>query len=242
MKKLIFILILGFLLQTNTQAQLFDNLKKEAKNLVDKVGSGKDFTNDEAASALKEALIQGATKGSGILSKADGFYKNPDVKILFPPAAKKVESTLRSVGMGKVADDAILSINRAAEDAAVEAKDIFVSAIKEMTITDAINIVKGDSSAGTKYLKAKTSTKLQEKFTPKVDNSLKKVDATKYWATAMNAYNKVPFVEKINPNLTEYVTQKAMDALFLMVAREEANIRRDPIARTTELLKKVFGK
>lgn len=226
----------------SSQAQFFDNLKKEAQKLVDQTGKGSGFTSDEAAKAIKEALIQGVSKGSDYLSKVDGFYKNPEVKIPFPPAAQKVESTLRSAGMGKIADDAVLSINRAAEDAAVEAKDIFVTAVKDMTVTDAVNIVKGDSSAATSYLRTKTSAKLKEKFTPKVDNSLKKVDATKYWETAITTYNKIPFVDKVNPSLTEYVTQKAMDALFLMVSKEEANIRRDPIARTTDILKKVFGK
>jgi hypothetical protein len=241
------ILILAFG-AISMQAQIFDKLKdkaakeakKEAQKYLDKKKTG--YSADEAGKAIKEALIQGVSKGSDVLSRTDGFFKNPEVKIPFPPEAQKVESTLRSVGMGKTADDAILAINRAAENAAVEAKDVFVGAIKQMTVTDAVNIVKGDSGAATKYLRAKTTAQLKTKFTPIINKSLEKTDATKYWSTAMNAYNQVPLVEKVNPNLSAYVTEKAMNALFLMIAKEEAEIRRDPLKQTTELLKKVFGK
>ena len=225
-------------------AQILNNLKKEAKKevkkLIDKQKSG-GYSSDEAAKAIKEALTKGVSHGSDLLSKQDGFFKNPEVKIPFPPEAKKVESTLRSVGLDKTADDAILSINRAAESAAKEAKPIFVAAVKDMTVSDAIGIVKGDSVAATTYLRGKTGSKLKEKFKPVIEKSLNKSDATKYWNTAMNAYNKVPLVEKVNPDLNDYVTEKAMAALFLMISKEEAEIRRDPAKRTTELLKKVFG-
>lgn len=229
----------------SANAQVLDNLKKEAKKevnkLLDKSTKSGGYSSDEAAKAIKEALTKGVSRGSDVLSRTDGFFKNPEVKIPFPPEAQKVESTLRKVGLGKTADDAILSINRAAEGAAKMAKPIFVSAVKNMTVTDAVNIVKGDSVAATTYLRGKTSSQLRDQFKPIIEKSLQKTDATKYWSTAMDAYNKVPMVEKVNPDLTDYVTEKAMAALFLMISKEEADIRRDPLKRTSELLKKVFG-
>ena len=223
----------------SAEAQLFERLGIEAtKMLTD--GSG--LSQDDAAKGIKEALINGVTKGSDLVSKLDGYYKNPEIKIPFPSEAKKVESTLRSIGMGKQADDAILSMNRAAEDAAVGAKDIFIDAVKQMSIQDALAIIKGDTSAATNFLKRTTSAKLTEKFTPVIKSSLEKVNATKYWETAINGYNKIPFVSKMNPDLTAYVTEKAMDGLFSMIAKEEGSIRRDPLARTSEILKKVFGR
>lgn len=235
------IFLISLMFVNSTEAQLFDKLKKKAEKVIGTSSTG-SFTQEEAAKGIKEALTNGISKGSDLLSKADGFYKNPEVKIPLPAEAKKVESTLKKLGMGKQVDEAVLSLNRAAEDASKSAKDIFVGAIKEMTVTDAINIVKGDTSAATGYLKTKTSSKLTASFTPVIKTSLDKVNATKYWGDLMNAYNKVPGVERVNPDLTAYVTGKAMDALFLMIAKEEGAIRRDPIARTSEILKKVFGK
>ena len=242
MKGLFFaILLFTALSACSSNAQFFDKIKQQAEGLLKKPSDLSSLTAEDAAKGIKEALIQGTSKGTDSLSKKDGFFKNPEIKIPFPPDAKKVESTLRSVGMGKKVDEAVLSINRAAEDAAISAKDIFIGAIKDMTVEDAIKIVKGDTIAATTYLRSKTTAKITGIFKPKIKASLDKVEATKYWAEVMNAYNKVPFVEKINPDLTDYVTQKAMDALFKMIANEEKLIRKDPIARTTELLKKVFG-
>ena len=144
--------------------------------------------------------------------------------------------------MGSKVDEAILSINRAAEDAGKEAKPIFVSAIKNMSIKDAVNIVKGDNNAATMYLKQTSSGELNTKFQPVIKASLDKVNATRYWEDLIKAYNRIPMVQKMNPNLTQYVTGKAIDGLFLMVAKEELKIRKDPKAQTTALLKKVFGK
>jgi hypothetical protein len=143
--------------------------------------------------------------------------------------------------MGKQVDETVLSINRAAEDAAKGAKDIFIDAIKNMSVRDAINIVKGNNDAATVYLKDNTSPQLNEKFRPVIKASLDKVEATKHWEELITAYNRIPFVKKMNPNLTEYVTGKAIDGLFIMIAKEEARIRKDPMARTSDLLKKVFG-
>ncbi|MBI3259323.1 MAG: DUF4197 domain-containing protein [Ignavibacteriae bacterium] len=239
MRFLAMITILTGFCTFSTKAQLFDKISKEATKILS--GGSTGLTQDDAAKGIKEALIKGVTKGTDVVSKLDGYYKNPEIKIPFPPEAKKAESTLRSIGLGKQADDAILSMNRAAEDAAVGAKDIFIDAVKQMSIQDALAIIKGDTSAATNFLKRTTTAKLTEKFTPVIKASLEKVDATKYWSTAMNAYNKVPFVQKINPDLTAFVTQKAMEGLFTMIAKEEGLIRRDPLARTSEILKKVFG-
>jgi sRNA-binding protein len=241
MKKVLFLLIIGITLTYCSSSRFLNQLKKDAQKTLDSKSIGSGYTAEEAAKALKEALVQGTTKGTNLISKVDGFYKNPEIKIPFPPEAKKVEETLKDIGLENQVDEVVLSLNRAAEDASKSAKNIFVDAITDMTINDAINIVKGDNHAATTYLKNKTTIKLTNAFSPVIKNSLDKVNATKYWSTAMNTYNKVPFVEKVNPDLTQYVTGKALDALFLMISREEELIRKDPIARTTELLKKVFG-
>jgi hypothetical protein len=171
----------------------------------------------------------------------DGYFKNPQIKIPLPPDIQKIESKVRSIGLGKEVDKFILTLNRGAEDAAKEAKPIFISAIKQMTVQDAWGILKGSDNAATEYLKRTTSAQLREKFQPVIANSLQKVEATKYYSTIVTNYNKIPMVEKVNPDLNDYATTKAMDGLFLLIANEEKKIREDPIARTSELLKKVFG-
>lgn len=198
-------------------------------------------TTDEVTKGLKDALIQGTTKGANMVSKVDGYFKNPEIKIPFPPDVKIVETKLRALGMGKQVDEFVVSLNRAAEDAAKEAAPIFVGAIQKMTIQDAYGVLKGEEDAATQYLKRTTTTQLKEKFTPVVKNSLNKVNATKYYADLINYYNKVPFVTKVNPDLTVYATDKAIQGLFVMIAKEEKNIRKDPLARSTDLLKKVFS-
>lgn len=199
------------------------------------------LTESDAAAGIREALIKGITEGVNIVSVVDGYFKNAEIKIPFPPEAANIESKLRAVGLGNQVDNAILSINRAAEDAAKEAKPIFVAAIKGLTISDAIGIVRGQENAATLYLQRTTTPELKTRFEPVINNSLSKVNATKYWSDLINTYNKIPFVEKMNPNLAGYVTDKAIEGLFVMIAREELKIRKDPVARTTELLKKVFG-
>jgi hypothetical protein len=208
-----------------------------------KIGKGGgSFTEAEAAEGIKEALVNGVTKGVAFLNKTDGFFGNEAYKLFLPPDAKKIETTLRKAGMGAQVDKAILAINRGAEDAVGYATPIFVDAIKEMTLTDAINIVKGPKDAATQYFKRKTTEKLMAAFTPPVKTSLDKVDATKYYADIVNTYNNFPTTfKKVNPDLPSYVVSKAVEALFDQVAKEEANIRENPLARTTELLKKVFG-
>lgn len=237
MKQLILILSV-LLIISSIQAQTLKQLKQI--NTGNNAGSA-SFSDQEAAKAIKEALNNGITIGVNVLSKKDGYYANAKVKIPFPEDAKNVEKSLRKVGMGKKADDVILSINRAAEDAASAALEIFVDAIKNMSIVDATKIVLGEKNAATKYLKKTTSKKLYIKFKPIIEKSLTKVEATKYWDDAIGAYNKIPMVKKMNPDLTDYVTKKAIEGLFKMIAQQEAKIRIDPLARTSDILKKVFN-
>lgn len=199
------------------------------------------ITEGEAANGLKEALVQGATNGSDVLSKLNGYLGNPQVKIPFPPEAAKIENTLRDLGLNKMCDDVINSINHAAENAAVEAKPILINSIRQMTVTDAMNILFGADNAATEYLKRTTTQALTDKFRPVIDNALKTVNATKYWSDAVNYYNDIPLVQDLNPDLTGYVTTKALDGLFLMIAQEELKIRQDPGARVAEIVQKVFG-
>jgi len=206
------------------------------------IGSNQQsLTTAEVADGLKEALIKGISNGSDIVSQLDGYFKNPEIKIPFPPEVKKVEDKLRQVGLGNEVDKFVLTLNRGAEDAAKEAKPIFITAIKSMTIQDAWGILKGQPDAATEYLKRTTSAQLKEKFKPVIQNSLNKVNATKYYGDIVTQYNKIPFTDDVNPNLDDYATDRAIEGLFTMIAKEEKNIRQDPVARTTELLKKVFG-
>ncbi len=205
-------------------------------------GGVSGVTENEAGQGIKEALTQGVTNAVLNLNKTDGFFGSEFYKMLLPPDAKKIETTLRKIGMGDQVDKAILSINRGAEDAVAFAKPIFVDAIREMTITDALKILSGQKDGATQYFKEKTTAKLVAAFTPSVQSSLEKVDATKHYSEIVNTYNKLPTTfNKVNPDLTSFVVGRAVDALFDQVAKEEANIRANPGARTSDLLKKVFG-
>lgn len=198
-------------------------------------------TTFEIGNGLKQALEIGTGKSSDKLSAVDGFLKNAEVKILFPPQAQKAERTLRDIGLGGLCDNVIASLNHAAEDAAVKAKPIFLSAIKQMTLQDVTNILLGSQDAATQYFKKTTTIQLASQFKPVVDVSLNKAGATKYYTDAAKEYNKIPFVSKINPDISDYVTQKAIDGLFIEIAKEELNIRQNLGARTTPLLQKVFS-
>lgn len=236
MKTIISTLLLSALLSTVAYSQIKLNLPK-----IFSKDTSSSVTEKEAGQGIKEALTQGVTNAVLNLNKTDGFFGSEVYKLFLPPDAKKIETTLREFGLGRQVDKAILSINRGAEDAVGYAKPIFVDAIKQMTITDALNIIKGPKDAATQYFKQKTTQKLIEAFTPSVKSSLEKVDATKYYGDIVNTYNNIPTVKKMNPDLTSYVVGKAVDALFDQVAKEEANIRANPLARTTDILKKVFG-
>ena len=210
------------------------------KDLVKKKPAS--FTEEEAGKGIREALEQGVLNAVLNLNRTDGFFGSEFYKLLMPPDAKKIEKTARDLGMGAKVDEAILAINRGAEEAAGLAKPIFLDAIREMTLADAISIVKGDKDAATDYFREKTRVKLVEAFTPSVEQSLEKTNATRYYADIVNTYNKLPTTfKKSNPDLSSYVVEKALDALFDQVAKEEANIRANPAARGSELLKKVFG-
>ncbi|MDH4296106.1 MAG: DUF4197 domain-containing protein [Cyclobacteriaceae bacterium] len=231
------ILALAAVLGACTTAQINQTMGDVNKAL----GAEGPLTTAEVAEGLKEALIKGISTGSDLASQVDGYFMNPEIKIPFPPEVKKVEDKLRQIGLGNEVDKFVMTLNRGAEDAAKEAKPIFITAIKSMTIQDAWGILKGQPDAATQYLKRTTSAQLKEKFQPVIQNSLKKVNATRYYGDIVNTYNKIPLVEDVNPNLDDYATDKAIEGLFTMIAKEERNIRQDPLARTTELLKKVFG-
>jgi Protein of unknown function (DUF4197) len=205
------------------------------------LSSSGQLSADEVGAGLKEALINGASKGADIVSQADGYFKNAEIKIPFPPEVKNVETRLRQLGMGGEVDKFVLALNRAAEDAAQEAKPVFVSAIRQMTIQDAYAILKGEQDAATQYLKRTTSGELTDKFKPIIQSSLNKVNATQYYRNLITAYNRIPLVKKVNPDLDDYATGKALEGLFVMVAKEEKAIRQNPQARTSDLLRKVFG-
>ncbi len=236
MKKILLatILITGF-----TACDTAQQLLNQAATAYQQ-GGAVGLSSEEIANGLKEALTVGTQNGASRLSSVDGFFANAALKILMPPEAQKVESTLREFGMGSVVDKAVLSMNRAAEDASKTAAPIFVSAIKQMTIVDAVNILKGGNNAATNYFKDKTTAALTAAFRPSVEASLSKVNATKYWKDVFSTYNR--FSSKpVNTDLTSYVTDKAVAGIFMEVANEELKIRQNPEARVSDLLKKVFG-
>lgn len=215
---------------------------QQAKKTVDGyLGEEVQLSSEDVAAGLKEALTTGISKGADKVSSLNGYLNNPSIKIPFPPDVKKVEDKLRAIGLGNQIDKFVTTLNRGAENAAKEAKPIFVTAITSMSIQDAWGILKGeDKTAATSYLQRVTSAQLRQKFMPVIKNSLDKTNATKYYADIINTYNKIPLVEKVNPSLEGYATDKAMEGLFFMIAKEEQTIRKDPAARATELLKKVF--
>ncbi len=220
------------------------------------IGGGTDNTNNtnnnsiintitegDATSAIREALMKGVQVGVDKVSITDGYFGNSLIKIPFPSQVKQVESTLRNVGMGSLVDNAILSMNRAAESAAKQAGPIFLNSIKQMTVTDAVNIVSNKQpDAATQFLKRTTTESLVSSFKPSIKTALDKTLATKYWSDIVTYYNKIPFITPISTDLPDYVTRKAIDGLFIMVAQEEAKIRKDPGGQANEIIKTVFDK
>jgi hypothetical protein len=198
-------------------------------------------SNTEINLGLKQALEFGTNYSADRLSAKDGYLGNLAVKILMPPEAQKVENTLRSLGLNSLCDNVIMSLNRAAEDAAIQAKPIFVNAIKQMSFQDVTNILLGQQDAATMYFKRTTSIALADKFRPSINNSLSKVGATRYWGDLTSTYNRIPLVKPINTDLAGYVTDRAIAGLFIEVAQEELKIRQNLAARSTSLLQKVFG-
>ncbi|MCB9190335.1 MAG: DUF4197 domain-containing protein [Flavobacteriales bacterium] len=200
------------------------------------------LTVKETTEGLVEALLVGADNSTQQASKKDGFFKNAAIKILFPPEAIKVREAAIGVGLTPLVDRFELSLNRAAEDASKEAKPILVNAIKQIKFKDVWEILFGGKTAATDYLRAKTEPQLLEKFRPIVKQSIGREEVTKHWQPLTNAYNSIPFVKKVNPDLEEYVTQRTVNGLFTLIAEEERKIRENPIARVSQILKKVFGR
>lgn len=240
MNRKIVITLIAVLISVSISFAQLGKIVDKAKSTV-KSAPVSGVNPTEIAAALKQALELGATKSADLLSKENGFFGNQAIKVLFPPEALKAEATLRKLGLNKMCDDAILSLNRAAEDAAKEAKPIFVSAVKNMTVKDATNILMGSKDAATNYFKQTTTDSLTNVFAPVVQKSLDKVGATQYYSDVATRYNKVPMVSKINPDLKAYVTQKAIDGLFMQIAAEELKIRENSAFRTTDLMRKVFA-
>jgi len=201
---------------------------------------GAGLSNDEVVKGLREALSVGTNNSTGKASKLDGYFGNPLIKIPFPPEAKQMESTLKQLGMTKQVNSFVMTLNRAAEGAAKDAAPIFIKAIKGMSIADGFTILKGGDNAATTYLKNKTLEQLKVQFKPVVKASLQKVQITKYWSPLATNYNRIPGIKKMNPNLEDYVTGKAIEGLFKLIADEEKKIRKDPAARVSDILKKVF--
>lgn len=235
MKKILAFAILLFCFEVTHAQNPLDLLKKVVPS------SGKGLNSETIAAGLKEALQKGVDTGTKKLSAVDGFFKDAAIKILLPPEARNVEKTLRNFGLGKLVDDAILTMNRSAEDAAKSAAPIFLSAIQQMTINDALGILQGGDTAATAYLRTKTNDSLTAAFRPVIEQSLQKTDATKYWNKAITTYNTFT-MNKINPDLAGYVTDKALYGIFHEIGKEEQLIRKDPLSRTSDLLKQVFGK
>lgn len=210
-------------------------------SILETAGGSTGITNAETAVALKDALEQGAVKGADLVSVVNGYYGNSLIRIPLPPEAKPIEDALKIIPGGKkLLNDAELSINRAAEEAAKKAAPIFIDAITSMTIIDALDILFGDKDAATRYLEKTTGQALSNEFTPIIDDALSSVGATALWGDVMETYNKIPLVKDVDPDLTSFVTTKALDGLFLMVEQEEEKIRDLPALRTTETMKKVF--
>ena len=244
-----FILFSNFILAQGILGKINSVVKKySSSNVIDQIVKQTDIltkdgspSEEDVINGLKEALTVGAKNSIKKLGVENGFFNDAILKIMMPPEVEKVTSALRKFGMGSLVDKAELSMNRAAEDATAGVGELFIDAIKKMTIKDGIEILKGDSVAATRYLKTNTSQQLNEKIKPVIEASLKKVNATKYWSDVFKNYNKL-FHKNINPDLSAYVTGKTSDAIFYTISQEENKIRKDPMAQVTDLLKKVFGK
>lgn len=234
MKKLlqIHILCAVILLSSCTAAEI---------NKVLQGASGATLTNEDVGQGLKEALIKGITEGSENASRLDGFLKNDLIRIALPSEFQKAESTMRKLGLGAEVDKVLTAINRGAEKAAVEAKPIFISAIKQLTIQDAFSILRGEPDAATQFLKRTTTNELTKLFMPRVQESLNEVGATRHYGDLAKAYNSIPTTKNITEDLNAYVTEKALEGLFILIAEEEKKIRENPLERTTALMKRVFA-
>lgn len=243
-KSIIPVLAIVAMSVTVSTAQTGNTLQNLANQVLGGTGTGSNtpsLSNEQVVKGLKEALTIGTNNSTALASKVDGFYKNPKVFIPFPPEAKVVKDRMDALGMKSQTDKFVMQLNRAAEEAAKKAAPIFVSAVTGMTIADGFSILKGGDNAATTYLQGKTTAGLKQQFTPVVKAALDKVKITKYWNPIITKYNKLPLVQKQNPDLTAYVTDRAIAGLFKLIAEEELKIRKDPVAQVTDLLKQVFG-
>lgn len=213
----------------------------ELQQVVNQLPSGSILSNDEIANGLKAALDKGVDQQVSKLTQTDGFFKNELVKILLPEELRKVDKTLRDIGLDNLADEGLRVLNRAAEDAVSEATPIFINAIKGISFTDAKSILLGDDKAATTYLMNRTETELYNKFNPVIKESFEKVGADRIWSSLINRYNAIPLTADVNPDLTDYVTQEALEGVFTMIAVEEKQIRTKVSSRTTDILRKVFA-
>lgn len=214
----------------------------ELQNVVNNLPNGtKELTQGQIGNGLKAALEKGITEQVTKLTAENGFYSNELVRILLPEELQKVDEALRKIGLGNLADKGILALNNVASDAVKTATPIFVDAVKEITFKDAKNILLGQDNAATSYLQTKTTTALYDSFKPVIKNSFDKVGADQIWGNLINKYNSIPFVNKVNPDLTDYVTTEALKGVYTMIAVEEKDIRKNAASRTSTLLKQVFA-
>ena len=214
---------------------------RQAYELVDSGAAEVPLTRAEVVAGLKDSLARGISKGAIQAAAENGYYGDSRLRIPFPPEIEKVEKTLRDAGLGNQVDRFVRQLNRGAEKAAARAKPIFIKAITSMTINDAFAILNGPPDAATQYLRRTTGEELHSEFRPIVRDKLEETSATRYYGDIVNSYNKLPFISKVDPDLEAYATDRAIEGLFLLIADEEANIRENPRARTTELLRRVFG-
>lgn len=240
MKKLFSLLLIAFIVSSTSASQAFSwsDFKESVGEIFSK---HKPLTNDEVIRGLKEALSIGSKNSARNAAKENGYYKNRLLFIPFPPDAIKVKETAEKLGLQRQVDQFVVTLNRAAEEAAKKAAPIFLDAIKDMSIRDGFKILDGLDNAATTYLKTKTSRRLQSTYEPIVHKAIEKVQVTKYWNPIVSKYNALPGTNPVNPDLDAYVTERAIHGLFLLVAQEEKKIRREPSARVTELLRRVFG-
>lgn len=244
MKRFAFLLVLltvGSNLSAQKLLQQIQQGVNQATGSGSGTGLGSGLSNDEIIKGLKEALNVGTNNATGSASKANGFFSNPLIKIPFPPDVKIVETKARQFGMGPQVDKFVKTMNSAAEEASKQAAPIFINAVKTMSITDGLMILRGGDNAATTYLQSRTNAELTTKFTPVVKSAISKVQLTKYWKPIITKYNMIPGVHKKNPDLDKYITEKALEGLFKLIAQEETKIRKDPMAQVTNLLQRVFG-
>jgi len=213
----------------------------ELQKVVNQVAKSGVLSQEQIGNGLRQALDNGIKNQVSKLTSTDGFYKNELVKIMLPEELQAVDKGLRKIGLGNLADEGIKVLNRAAEDAVKTATPIFVNAVKEMTFADAKNILLGNQNAATSYLKGKTTDDLYASFSPVIKNSFSKVGADKVWSSLINKYNSIPFVKNVNPDLTTYVTTRALEGVFTMIEVEEKGIREKAGLRNTALLQQVFA-